>query len=121
MHFMQQKNLKRWLCCLLLLCSFATAQSQALQKAEYFFDTDPGVGNGTVLNISSTPLIIDSTFTFDVSLLTSGLHTIYIRVQDAGLHWSLNYATSFLKTIVTSYHRDNWRISFFISVLLNEK
>ena len=98
MHYMQNKYFKRWLCSLLFLCSFVVAQTQSLKKVEYFFDTDPGVGNGLSIIIPASPSFLDSTFTFNVSSLANGLHTIYIRVQDDSLKWSLNNAFSFIKT-----------------------
>ena len=94
---MQQIFIKRWLGCLLLLCFYATVQSQTIKKVEYFIDTDPGVGNGTPINLAQNN-VIDSTFIFDVSSLTNGLHLIYVRAQDDNLKWSLNYSTAFIKT-----------------------
>jgi phosphotransferase system IIA component len=57
-----------------------------LARAEYFFDTDPGFGNGTAVPLSgnnSTP-----TFNADMSALSPGVHTFYIRTQDSGGRWS---------------------------------
>lgn len=94
---MQKNVLKRWLCLILFLCCSIISHSQLLNKVEYFFDTDPGVGNGISMSLSH-PSSVDSVFTFDVSSLPNGLHTIYIRVQDNNLNWSLNYSASFMKT-----------------------
>ena len=52
-------------------------------RAEYYFDTDPGVGNGTAMTVNG------STVSANGSL--SGLfgqHTLYVRVQDAAGNWS---------------------------------
>ena len=56
-------------------------------KAEFFFDNDPGFGNGT--NITVTP-DDDITFTFNSSAsgLTTGIHRLYVRTRDASGSWS---------------------------------
>ncbi|MFS8083983.1 MAG: hypothetical protein ACMG51_11065, partial [Ginsengibacter sp.] len=110
---MQKSFIKRWLGFLLLLCFYSTIQSQTIKKVEYFFDTDPGVGNGSQINLAH-PSSIDSTFTFDVSALTNGLHLIYVRSQDDSLKWSLNYSTSFLKTSGGMSSMSVKRLEYFI-------
>ena len=95
---MQKIFFKRWLPAVLLLCIYSFTQGQEVKKLEYFFDADPGVGNGTTITLLSPSLSIDSTFTFDVSSLSNGLHMLYIRSQDISDNWSLNYSTSFIKT-----------------------
>jgi hypothetical protein len=65
------------------------AAGNAITQAEYFYDTDPGIGAGTALAITSgnsdSALIsgrISSTG------LSSGYHNLYIRVKGAG-GWSV--------------------------------
>ena len=60
-------------------------------KAEYFLDTDPGIGNGTALPVKTGNNITD-TFTFVVPDLGSPKRMLYVRVQDNAGAWSLNYA-----------------------------
>jgi hypothetical protein len=67
-----------------------------LKKLEYAFDTDPGFGNGTAINMLATQ-IVDSTFTIDVSNLSNGIHKIFYRVQDNDNKWSLTQTASILK------------------------
>jgi PKD repeat protein len=59
-------------------------------RAEYFFDTDPGVGNGTALTIGSS----DSAFFNSnvVQSLTAGFHRIVTRFRDNNDVWSMNEA-----------------------------
>lgn len=59
----------------------------AITKAEYFFDSDPGAGNGFSLPITSGNLQ-NNTFTIDVSTLTPGFHQLGIRYQDNLGQWS---------------------------------
>ncbi len=72
---------------LLILTGFVPARAQQVVKAEYFFNQDPGVGNGTALEISAS----DSTgLTTSVSVegLPVGFHRLAVRVQDDGGRWS---------------------------------
>jgi len=72
-----------------------TASSE-LVAAEYFFDTDPGLGNATALSI--TPgASLSGTFTVDASALGSGFHTLTVRVQDDLGQWSVNHTGRFYK------------------------
>lgn len=60
-----------------------------ITAAEYFLDTDPGVGNGTVLTLIQG-LNINESFTITIPTpTTDGNHYLYIRVQDQNNNWSL--------------------------------
>jgi|GEM_PF-2814535 len=56
--------------------------------AEYFFDSDPGPGNGTSISLGSTadPLVFSTSI--PVTSLAPGFHTLAIRLQEAGGVWS---------------------------------
>jgi hypothetical protein len=58
---------------------------------EYFFDTDPGFGNGTAVAITGTTNLINYSFTVDVSSLTQGNHTFFVRTFDG---WSQTMAVA---------------------------
>jgi len=61
-----------------------------ITKAEYFFDHDPGVGNGTPLNFQNTGFSVSQTFPITVPVsMTGGTHYLAIRVKDQAGHWSL--------------------------------
>jgi len=94
---MQTKFLNRWLMVIALCFLYSLLQAQQVSKVEYFFDIDPGPGNGITINVTPAT-IIDSTFAFDVSSLSNGLHQVYVRSQDGNNNWSLNYTGSFIKT-----------------------
>lgn len=74
-----------------ILCMFFVSQvsAQQINYAEYFFDTDPGRGNGTALPVSSTNTI-DASFTIPTSALSPGMHNLYIRTRSTDGLWSLN-------------------------------
>jgi len=72
---------------LLFLAGFVPVKAQQVVKAEYFFNQDPGTGNGTALELSAS----DSTgLTTSVSVegLPVGFHRLAVRVQDDGGRWS---------------------------------
>ncbi|HRG06975.1 MAG TPA: hypothetical protein PLJ08_00245, partial [Cyclobacteriaceae bacterium] len=68
--------------------STSTADVPNLVAAEYFFDTDPGVGNGTVIPITSgaTSNFIAS---IPTSSITPGFHFVSIRSKDANGKWGI--------------------------------
>ncbi len=61
-----------------------------IAKAEYFFDTDPGVGNARSITISPTDTAVTKTFTASASGLSPGYHKLYIRAQDSTGRWSIS-------------------------------
>lgn len=56
--------------------------------AEYYFDSDPGVGKGIPITITSG-VDITETYNFPVSPLGPGFHNLFIRVRDDLGRWSL--------------------------------
>ena len=64
------------------------AQSNIV-AAEYFFDTDPGVGAATALPAFTASPNLDITFLAASSGLSQGMHILGIRVRDAGNVWSI--------------------------------
>jgi hypothetical protein len=64
---------------------------------EYFFDRDPGYGNGVSVNTDDANEL-STIFTADVSSLGAGPHVLYTRVRDAAGKWSLTNAHAFVKT-----------------------
>lgn len=60
-----------------------------LVKAEYFFDTDPGVGNGIPLTIGSPADPVNFNATLSTTGLPPGEHKVFIRTQDEKNFWSL--------------------------------
>lgn len=60
---------------------------------EYFFDTDPGFGNGTPVPITPGVDISNLSFTVNTGSLTQGTHHLYIRSFD---DWGLTSVREFL-------------------------
>jgi hypothetical protein len=76
---------------MIVLWCFTTGQlfSQTINRAEYFFDTDPGVGLGFVIPSISPGDSIEKSFNFNISSLDPGYHKIFIRTRDTKRKWSL--------------------------------
>ena len=60
-----------------------------LTQLEYFFDTDPGFGNGSSITVSPDLEIADLSQSMDLSTLTEGFHRLAVRSKDAEGRWSL--------------------------------
>jgi hypothetical protein len=75
---------------------FAIAQN----RAEYFFDTDPGIGNGTNLPVG-TGDSVTITRSISIGSLSTGFHTLYVRSRMAN-RWSLTESRTFFITSASS-------------------
>ncbi len=64
-------------------------------EAEYFFNEDPGFGNGIGITVTPGINITDLSFTADASGLLPGVNRIYVRVKDENEKWSLTYTEEF--------------------------
>ncbi len=101
-----QKILLPLLLILLLPCAIEVrAQaSEKIFKFEYFFDSDPGFGNGSTVAVTPPASVVSSlTFTPDISLLSSGLHILYVRTVDSLYRSSQSIPRLFFKeNIITN-------------------
>ena len=70
------------------ITSPATTDVTDVVAAEYFFDTDPGPGNGFSLSVGATGGIVNFTAAIPTSF-TSGFHWLAIRTKDAEGKWSM--------------------------------
>lgn len=81
-----------------------------ISGAEYFFNTDPGVGNATKIKFANP--YADSSFAFKIpiSQIPPGAHTLYIRTRDsANNNWSITqWQPDSTGAIVTSVQSGKW-------------
>lgn len=77
----------------LLVCVWGL-KAQTIGKGEYFFDSDPGKGNGTPFSFTAADSV-DINISVSVSSLGTGFHNLFIRVQDANGVWSLYEGRNF--------------------------
>jgi hypothetical protein len=71
----------------LLMLQFASGQG--FSKAEYFFDTDPGINNGTQIALSGTSDTINFSAAISTAALSSGFHFLGLRVKHNSGTWGL--------------------------------
>ncbi|MBS1735985.1 MAG: T9SS type A sorting domain-containing protein [Bacteroidetes bacterium] len=64
--------------------------------AEYFFDTDPGFGNGNSISVSAAQMVVPD-FNGNINALSNGLHNLYVRAKDANGKWSITTNEVFFK------------------------
>lgn len=77
---------------LLLLMFCLVSLSQSITTAEYFFDTDPGIGNGMPLSVIAGD---EWEFTIPVTGLDSGFHKLSIRIEQGDTAWSFTESRMF--------------------------
>ncbi len=68
---------------------FTVTCAQTISQAEYFMDTDPGVGNGIPLTIATPADPITFTESISTTGLTPGYHILFVRTRTSDGIWSL--------------------------------
>ncbi|MDO7173869.1 T9SS type A sorting domain-containing protein [Mariniflexile sp. AS56] len=82
-----------------LLC-FLLAQAQnEVKTAEYFYDSDPGVGNGNAITLNANTGSLNQKLTIPTTTLSAGFHSLHIRSRDAQNQWGLYDRAIFYKGI----------------------
>ncbi|MBN8852151.1 MAG: hypothetical protein BGO55_00200 [Sphingobacteriales bacterium 50-39] len=61
-----------------------------LNKIEYYLDTDPGYGKATAIPFSPGTGVANAALNINPGSVTSGVHILCIRAQDANGRWSLD-------------------------------
>ncbi|MCO5259378.1 MAG: T9SS type A sorting domain-containing protein [Crocinitomicaceae bacterium] len=89
--------------CSLLVFTFLLFSSFGQRKitgAEYFIDTDPGVGNAIAVQAQDGNFdsAIESLFKNGISVGTTGVHTFNVRVKDSDNNWGPVFKTVFNAT-----------------------
>ncbi|HTH56905.1 MAG TPA: gliding motility-associated C-terminal domain-containing protein [Cyclobacteriaceae bacterium] len=72
----------------------SNAVGQTIKRAEYYFDTDPGKGNGTSISVAQGASI-NETHSVSVSSLSNGPHSFSMRVLDSNGTWSQSSTRTF--------------------------
>lgn len=60
-----------------------------INAAEYFFDTDPGLGKGTIVSVGTPADSVDVNTSASIAALTPGFHNFIVRVKNDSNTWSL--------------------------------
>ncbi|MFT3827110.1 MAG: T9SS type A sorting domain-containing protein [Chitinophagaceae bacterium] len=74
-----------------------------ITRLEYFFDVDPGMGNGKSVSITAATDLSNVSFNADVSTLANGFHRAYVRSMSADGRWSLTNFGFFDNVVVPFY------------------
>ena len=81
---------------LLVLCLFGMKiQAQQINRAEYFIDTDNGVGTGTPINITTAGNQVNQSFNIPVNAISTGFHRLGVRCRNVNGTWSEQLASLF--------------------------
>ena len=84
-----------------MLCMQTISVHAQVNKGEYFFDADPGVGNGFNIPVSSSADSVIINQSISVSGLSNGFHTVYVRTR-LSKRWSQTDSRSFFITTSAS-------------------
>jgi hypothetical protein len=83
--------------------------TQSITAAEYFVDTDPGIGLGTPITITTTSDSIAQNVNINTSAISNGHHILYIRTRTANGRWSIAQGQAIYvqpKVIAVAYRYD---------------
>jgi hypothetical protein len=80
--------MKRLFIALIMVLSIATALAQNITNAEYFFDHDPGPGNGNQISVGTPAPVVSFTSAIPINL-SPGFHWLGIRTKDSNGTWGL--------------------------------
>src|SRR6185436_11214496 len=99
--------MKRLLIMLSMLFCIATAFAQNITKAEYFFDIDQGIGNGTSISNFSPADVINLNANIAINTLAPGFHVLLMRVLNSDGVWSLTDSRYFYISSNTTVNTAN--------------
>ncbi len=85
--------------------------AEDVQAMEYFVDTDPGFGLATPLSIAPGT-DVSKNFSINTTSLTTGLHSVAVRVKNAENDWSLTAFQVFFAH--ETYGQDIVQMEYFV-------
>jgi hypothetical protein len=94
----------------MVVCVYAQPN---ITRVEYFYDTDPGFGNGTPVTINPASNIADISFNANLTSLNEGLHNLFIRSRDANGKWSLTNRFLFVRRSATTAAANITKAEYF--------
>jgi len=74
--------MKKWVMLLFFLYGCCTIKAQNINRVEYFFDTDLGVGNGNPISITAGDIITVNNLLLPSAGLSVGMHSLYVRARN---------------------------------------
>ncbi len=89
--------------------------AQSITRFEYFFDTDPGVGNGVAYNPGATADSVTVNLPLDISGLSAGHHKAGIRsVNTSGIWSHTEFRNLFITATVTNSNTAIAEFEYFL-------
>jgi hypothetical protein len=89
---------------LFLIFIYKPLEAQVVTTGEYFFDNDPGVGQGRAIVISSSSTTVSITDSVAISGLASGYHRFCIRYKNSLGKWShIDSRLIYIKSLDSKY------------------
>lgn len=86
--------------------SIQTYTAPNINRIEYFFDNDPGFGNGTNIPFTAGK-DVTANFSGSLSSLSTGIHRLFVRSRDANGRWSITHSQYFYYDAVQQYVTPN--------------
>jgi hypothetical protein len=74
---------------LLVMLLASPLMGQSITQLEYFFDSDPGFGNGTSISVAEVDGEVNYEGSITTASLSRGLHTLFIRAKNSDDEWGL--------------------------------
>ncbi|MEE4175994.1 MAG: T9SS type A sorting domain-containing protein [Bacteroides sp.] len=105
----------RWSQCFLqsVLVLKAAQIPSLLTRAEYFFDEDPGYGQGIPLDLPPGDQAVLS-LALPLEILEDGIHTLFVRARDDKGSWGLVFSQTFLmQTFPQDQHYQLTAVEYF--------
>ncbi|MBC7937914.1 MAG: choice-of-anchor D domain-containing protein [Rhizobacter sp.] len=81
--------------------TIAPAAPQNITAAEYFIDTDPGVGSGNSITITPALSINNLAVSVNTTGLSNGLHRLFIRSKNNEGRWSITNTAAFYTDLLS--------------------
>jgi hypothetical protein len=80
-----------------LLWSVSVFAQNTITRVEYYFDFDPGHGNGTAISITPDTALTVNNINVPISAIQNGFHFLGFRAKDSQNTWSTTVIRPFLK------------------------
>lgn len=80
----------------------APAAPFSITAAEYFIDTDPGMGSGTAISISAATNISNLAASINTNGLSGGTHDLFLRTKNLEGAWSITNRASFIVGLLST-------------------
>ena len=102
---------QRWLALWGVCCAALAATAQT--SVEYFWDMDPGYGQGTVVSYTAEGETTEVAFDVSTATLTAGVHRLGIRTMNTTNDGTLYYSPTYFKYVVKDVVPERTEIEYF--------